>query len=61
YNTSSIALTMGSGDPLAQIQVLRQQRITVADMLRRYGLVDPALRHFIDTMLMAYGLPVSLE
>ncbi|ACL25337.1 hypothetical protein [Chloroflexus aggregans] len=46
-------------DPLAQIQVLRQQRITVADMLRRYGLVDPALRHFIDTMLMAYGLPVS--
>lgn len=46
-------------DPLAQLQVLRQQRVTVGDMLRRYQLVDPSLRDFVDTILAASGLPAS--
>ncbi|OAN47449.1 hypothetical protein A6A03_10245 [Chloroflexus islandicus] len=46
-------------DPLAQLQVLRQQRLTAGDMLRRYGIVDPALRNVVDTILAASGLPAS--
>ncbi len=46
-------------DPLAQLQVLRQQRLTAGDMLYRYGIVDPALRNVVDTILAASGLPAS--
>ncbi|WP_298817511.1 hypothetical protein [Chloroflexus sp.] len=46
-------------DPLTGLQVWRQQRLTVGDMFRRYDLVDLTLRAFVDTILLAHGLPVS--
>ncbi len=44
-------------DPLAQALVWRQRRVTVAEMLERYDLIDPALRAFVDLALSASGLP----